>query len=188
MPRQGPPNANLIKEAKVTPIDIEIPIDNNLIVEHETIPTNANTTSIDHQELTTETLKDNVVIQLMDPNNKGTNTYNITELATSFAINDSDISCASVYIPATINNSAISLKYDTAAECLIISPITVDKFSLPTKSIKVNLQGFGSPLMKCNSMATITANIFGKDVKFKALIHLSIEPNVIILGRPVQAQ
>ena len=36
-------------------------------------------------------------------------------------------------------------------------------------------------------MATITANIFGKDVKFKALIHLSIEPNVIILGRPVQA-
>lgn len=187
VPRQGPQNAKLINEAKVTPIDIEIPIDNNLIVEHETIPTNANTTSIDHQELTTETLKDNVVIQLMDPNNKGTNTYNITELATSFAINDSDISCASVYIPATINNSAISLKYDTAAECLIISPITVDKFSLPTKSIKANLQGFGSPLMKCNSMATITANIFGKDVKFKALIHLSIEPNVIILGRPVQA-
>ena len=109
MPRQGPQNAKLINEAKVTPIDIEIPIDNNLIVEHETIPTNANTTSIDHQELTTETLKDNVVIQLMDPNNKGTNTYNITELATSFAINDSDISCASVYIPATINNSAISL-------------------------------------------------------------------------------
>lgn len=188
VPRQGPQNAKLINEATVTPIDIEIPIDNNLIVNHETIPTSTNSTSADHQELTKQTIKDNVVIQLMDPNNNGTNTYNIAELATSFSITDSDISCASVYIPAIINNSAISLKYDTAAECLIISPITVDKLKLPTKSIKANLQGFGSPLMKCNSMAIITANIFGKDINFKALIHLSTQPNVIILGQPVQAQ